>query len=75
MNRFWLLGLACLVCCLPLIVPFLGGAGLAGIGAWAGGLDWVEIVCLAVVAGAIAAAAVFMLRRRRTGAPHCDVKE
>lgn len=75
MNRFWLLGLACLVCCLPLIVPFLGAAGLTGAGAWLGGLGWAEIACLALLVGAIAVAGLVFLRRRRASGPYCDVKD
>lgn len=69
------LSLACLACCLPLIIPFLGVAGFAGLGGWATGLNWVEIACVALIAGAIAGAAIFMLRRRKANGPACDVGE
>jgi hypothetical protein len=76
MKRVWLaLGFACLACCLPLILPFLGVAGFAGLGGWAAGLNWAEIACVALVAGAIAGAAIFILRRRKTNGPACDVRE
>lgn len=76
MKRVWLaLGLACLACCLPLIVPFFGVAAFAGFGGWATGLNWAEIACLALIAGAIATAAIFMLRRRKANGPACDVRE
>lgn len=74
MKRVWLaLGLACLACCLPLIIPFMGAAGLTGLGGWAAGLNWTEIACLALFAGAIAAAALFVTRRRKSHGPACDV--
>lgn len=76
MKRIWLaLGLACLACCLPLILPFVGVAGLTGLGAWAGGLGWSEIACLAGIAGAIAVAVLFAVRRRGTSGPACDMRE
>lgn len=76
MKRIWLgLGLACLACCLPLVLPFLGIAGLAGLGAWAGGLNWAEIACLAVIVGAIGVAVLYIARQRRTNGPACDGRE
>jgi len=76
MKRVWLaLGLACLACCLPLIVPFLGVAGFAGLGGWATGLNWAEVACLALIAGAIATAAVFFLRRRKANRPTSNARE
>jgi hypothetical protein len=72
---WWALGLACLACCLPLIIPFLGVAGLAGLGGWATGLSWAEIACVALIAGAVAGAAIFMRRRRKANGPACDVRE
>jgi hypothetical protein len=76
MKRVWLaLGLACLVCCLPLFVPFLGTAAFAGLGAWAGGLNGAEIACLALIAAGVAAAAIFWLRRRRAAGPACQVRD
>lgn len=76
MKRVWLaLGLACLACCLPLIIPFLGVAGFATVGGWAAGLNWAEIACLSVIAGAIVTAAILFSRRRRATDPACDVRE
>lgn len=76
MKRVWLtLGLACLACCLPLIIPFMGAAGLTGLGGWAAGSNWAEIACLALIAGAIAATALFVVRRRNTRGPACDVRD
>lgn len=66
MKRFWLvLGLGCVACCLPLIVPFLGAAGLAGVGGWASGLNWLEVVCLAGVVAVTAVGIIVLVRRRR----------
>jgi hypothetical protein len=76
MKRMWLaLGLACLACCLPLIIPFLGVAGLAGLGAWTGGLNWAEIACSAAIAGAVVVAVLFVVRRRRASGPACDIRK
>lgn len=76
MKRIWLaFGLACLVCCLPLILPFIGVAGLTGLSAWAGGLPWPEIACLALFAGLLVAGIIFVVRRRRRASgPACDVR-
>jgi hypothetical protein len=60
---------------LPLIIPFLGVAGVAGLGGWAGGLNWTEIACVAVLAGAVLAAVIFWLRRRRADGAQCEVRE
>lgn len=73
MKPVWLIGLACLACCLPLVGAFFGAAGSAGIGGLLGGLDWEEIACIAPLFGA--AAAIWLLRRRRGSARHCDVKD
>lgn len=76
MKRVWLaLGLACLACCLPLIIPLLGAAGFAGLGAWARGLNWAEIACLTLIAGAATAAALFIFSRRRASGPACNVRD
>lgn len=77
MKRFWLLlGLGCLACCLPLIVPFIGAAGLAGVGGWASGLSWPEVACLAAIVAATVVGIIVVLRRRRAAtAPSCDVRE
>ncbi len=75
MNRAWLLGLACLLCCLPLIAPVFAAAGLTGLGGWLGGLDMTEIACIALIIGALAGASIFHLRRRRLRQPYCDVKD
>jgi|GEM_PF-2880018 len=71
------LGIACLVCCAPLLIPLLGMAGLAGVGGRLAGLGWPEVVCLAILAAALAGAVIFLVRRRRAKAsePYCDVKE
>lgn len=75
MKRIWLaLGLACLACCLPLIVPMLAGAGI-GLGAWSVGLGWTEIACLALIAAAVAIATLVIVRRRGTDGPTCDMKD
>lgn len=75
MKRIWIaLGLACLACCLPFVLPLLAGAGL-GVGAWSLGLDWAEIACLALIAAAAALAALVVMRRRKTDGPACDVKD
>lgn len=76
MKRIWLvLGVACLACCLPLIIPFLGIAGFAGLGGWVSGLNWAEIACLALIAAAVATAILFARRRRKADGPACDVRE
>lgn len=76
MKRVWLaLGLACLACCLPLLVPFLGVAGFAGLSGWAAGLNWAEIACLALIGGAMTGATLFFLRRRKAEAPACDMRD
>lgn len=77
MKRFsLLLGLGCLACCLPLIVPFLGAVGLAGLGGWASGLSWPEVACLAAIVAVAVVGIIVMLRRRRTiAAPSCDVRD
>jgi len=75
MKRAWLLGLACLVCCLPLITPVLTAAGLAGLGGWFGGLEMTEIACMALIIGALVGASIYLLRRRRSSQPYCDVKD
>lgn len=76
MKNLWLaFGLACLICCLPLLVPFLGIAGLAGLSAWAGGLPWPEIACLAFLAGMLVVGVILVVRRRRQASgPTCDVR-
>lgn len=76
MKRVWLaFGLACVACCLPLIIPFLAAAGLTGAGAYVAGLNWAEIACLAVIGGAFVAIAILVLRRRRADGPSCEVRE
>lgn len=71
------LGLACLACCMPLLLPGLAASGLAGGGGWLVGLDWAEITCLAVVAAVVAAMLVLAARRHRRKADgsYCDVGE
>lgn len=71
------LGLACLACCMPLIVPMLGAAGMVSASGWLGGLTWSEIACIGLVAAMAAGALVFVLRRRRrkVDGPYCDGKE
>lgn len=69
-------GLACLACCIPLFLPLLGAGGIAGAGGWLAGLGWSEIACVAVIAAAVAAGLVLVIRRRRKAqAPYCDVRE
>lgn len=76
MKRVWFaLGLACLACCLPLIVPLLGGAGFVGFGAWAGGVNWTEVACLALIAGIVVTVGFFILRKNRADGPACDVRD
>jgi hypothetical protein len=79
MNRKLMvgLGIACVACCAPLIVPLLGAAGLGGLSGRLAGLDWLEVLCAAVVAAALAGVVIFVVRRRRAKAsgPFCDVKE
>lgn len=76
MKRMWFaLGLACLLCCLPLLIPFVGVAGLAGISVWATGLPWPEVACLAAFAGMLVVGIIFAVRRRRrVSGPTCDVR-
>ncbi|MBL8550966.1 MAG: hypothetical protein JNJ73_13350 [Hyphomonadaceae bacterium] len=71
------LGLACVACCAPLIVPLLGAASLSGLGGRLAGLDWLEVLCAAVLAAALAGIIVLVVRQRRARAngPYCDVKE
>lgn len=71
------LGLACVACCLPLLTPFLGAAGLAGGTAWLSGRNWAEIVCVSLIVGAAGALGLVAWRRarRRTDGPHCEVKD
>lgn len=69
-------GLACLACCVPLLLPVLGAGGVAGAAGWLAGLDWAEIACLGLVAVAAAGLlALLMRRRRKAEGPFCDVKE
>jgi len=76
MKRVWIaLGLACVACCLPLIIPFLGIAGVAGLGGWATGMNWAEIACQALIAGAIGAVAVIFLKRREARRPGSEASE
>lgn len=44
MNRKLMvgLGIACVACCAPLIVPLLGAAGLGGLSGRLAGLDWLR---------------------------------
>ncbi len=68
-------GLACLACCIPLLMPVLGVGGLASAGGWLAGLDWAEVACLGLIAAL--AVGLFALRRRRqkTDGPYCDVRD
>lgn len=71
------LGLACLACCAPLLIPLLGAAGLGGLGGLLAGMDWLEVLCAATLAAALAGVVFFLVRRRRAKAsdPYCEVKE
>ncbi len=71
------LGIACLACCAPLLVPLLGAAGLGGLGGRLAGLDWLEVLCAATLTAALVGVVIFLVRRRRAKAsgPYCDVKE
>lgn len=71
------LGIACLACCAPLLVPLLGVAGLGGLGGWLAGMNWLEALCAATVIAAAAGLTVLAVRRYRARAsgPHCAVKE
>lgn len=77
MKRFWLIaGLGCVACCLPLIVPLMGAAGLAGFGGWASGLSLPEVACLAGIVAVTVVGITFLLRRKRTATgPSCDVRD
>lgn len=69
-------GLACLACCIPLLLPLVGAGGIAGGGGWLAGLGWSEIVCVGLIAAAVVAGLVLVIRRRRKAqAPYCDVRE
>lgn len=77
-RRLAALGLvgACAVCCAPLLLPLLAGAGLAGAGAAGGGLlaelPVDVIVCGAVALMVPAALAVWAYQRRRAARAACD---
>lgn len=83
-NRWmWLTGAAaCAACCAPLLVPLLTAAGLGGLGAvGAGGLfglSRAELLCLGLLAAAIAGAVYLWRRSAKTAAgspatPSCKV--
>jgi uncharacterized membrane protein YccC len=55
----------------------LGAAGLGGLGGLLAGMDWLEVLCAAALAAALAGVVFFLVRRRRAKAsgPYCEVKE
>jgi hypothetical protein len=77
-KRLAALGLvgACAVCCAPLLLPMLAGAGLAGAGAAGGGLlaglPVDAIVCWALPLMALGGYAVWAYRRRKAAQAACN---
>jgi hypothetical protein len=77
-KRLAALGLvgACAVCCAPLLLPMLAGAGLVGAGAAGGGLlagiPVDAIVCGALPLMALGGFAVWAYRRRKAAQAACD---
>ena len=67
---------ACAVCCAPLLLPALAGAGLVGAGTAGGGLlagiPVDAIACVALPVMAAAGLAVWSYRRRASAAASCD---
>lgn len=79
--RWGILGLvaACGVCCAPLIMPFLVGAGLVGIGSGAGlvfGLTWEQALCIGLPLAGIALVVALWFRReaKRQASCRCETK-
>jgi membrane protein implicated in regulation of membrane protease activity len=70
-------GLACLACCIPLLLPVLGAGAVAGAAGWLAGLDWAELACLGLAAAVAAAILVLVMRRgrRKADGPYCDLRE
>lgn len=77
-KRWAALGLvgACAVCCAPLILPLLAGAGLVGASAVGGGLlagmPLEAILCAALPLMAVGGLAVWAYRRRQAARAACD---
>lgn len=77
-KRLVALGLvgACAVCCAPLLLPVLAGAGLAGAGAAGGvllaGIPVDAILCGVLPVLALGGFAVWSYRRRKAAQAACD---
>jgi hypothetical protein len=76
MKKRWIaagLGVACLGCCAPLILPlFAGGAAAAGLGLGLH-LSLDQLICLGLpVLVLVAAATWWILKRKRKAARACD---
>lgn len=68
-SHWLLMGAACAACCAPLLLPILGGAGLAGGAAAAGGwlarLKLSDIVCLGVIVALAVALMIWGVRKQQ----------
>jgi hypothetical protein len=61
------LGAACVACCVPLILPLLGGFGLGGaaLSAFAGKVSLDQLICLGLPMAIILVAGLIWMRRRQ----------
>ena len=70
------IGLACVACCAPLLLPLFVGAGFAGLGAGASGallgLPLAVVICGAILAALAVGFVIWMTMRRAAATKACS---
>lgn len=67
------MGAACAACCIPLLLPFLAGAGLVGASGLLFGVTLDQLLCVGLPAVvAFSLLFVWLRRRARTKAADCE---